>query len=72
MQYAARQPAVRRPQITAGPFPVLSSAARYAALVIVAAGASAGFFAWYVGASRAHALTSDLALALFVVAGSLG
>ncbi|MBV8083021.1 MAG: glycosyltransferase family 39 protein [Candidatus Eremiobacteraeota bacterium] len=71
MQYAARQPAVR-PQTTAGRFSFLPSAARYAALLTIAAGASAGFFAWYVGASRAQSLTSDLALVLFVVAGALG
>ncbi|HLN46747.1 MAG TPA: mannosyltransferase family protein, partial [Magnetospirillaceae bacterium] len=37
-----------------------------------AAGASAGFFCWYVAASHARAATSDFALLLFLAGGALG
>ncbi|HME82030.1 MAG TPA: mannosyltransferase family protein [Candidatus Eremiobacteraceae bacterium] len=72
MQHAARQPGIRATRTTAGPFSFIPTAARYAALVIAAAGASAGFFGWYVAASHARAATSDFALLVFLVAGALG
>ncbi|MBV8171535.1 MAG: glycosyltransferase family 39 protein [Candidatus Eremiobacteraeota bacterium] len=50
----------------------LPAAARYAALVTFAAGASAGFFAWYVIASRAHAVAGDLGLLACIIAGGVG
>jgi Gpi18-like mannosyltransferase len=71
VQYAARQPGFRGTRTTAGPFSFVPSAARYAALVTAAAGASAGFFGWYVLASRAPMIASDLALLVFLAAGAI-
>ena len=70
MQYATGQPRVRGQRTDAGPLSFLSTTARYTAIVTLAAGASLGFFAWYVLASRAHALAGDFGLLLLLGAGA--
>ena len=72
MEIAARQPGLRGTRHAAGPFFFVPASARYAALIAAAAGASAGFFVWYVVASRASVFAGDFASLLFVAAGALG
>src|SRR6202011_4273473 len=55
----------------AGPLFFVPASARYAGMVTAAAGASAGFFLWYVFASHARLATFDFALLGLVVAGGV-
>ena len=70
MDYAARRPGLRGTRHIAGPFFFVPAAARYAALVTAAAGASAGLFVWYVAASHARLAASDIVALLFIAGGA--